>query len=62
MGKHKLCPKISPKKTVEGFIGGVLTNGILFMLFGLIVSMYDTSANTRSRVAFLVWYAQFSAL
>lgn len=44
MGKHKLCPKISPKKTVEGFIGGVLTNGILFMLFGLIVSMYDTSA------------------
>lgn len=44
MGKHKLCPKISPKKTVEGFIGGVLTNGILFMLFGLIVSLYDTSA------------------
>lgn len=28
LGKHKLCPDISPKKTVEGFIGGVITVGI----------------------------------
>lgn len=29
-GKHKLCPEISPKKTVEGFIGGIATTGIVY--------------------------------
>ncbi len=32
LGKTKLCPEISPKKTVEGFIGGLLSNTILFAL------------------------------
>lgn len=36
MGKHKLCPKISPKKTIEGSIGGILGSVILCGLFGWI--------------------------
>lgn len=32
LGKHKLCPEISPKKTVEGLVGGIATS-VLFSLF-----------------------------
>ncbi|MDR0875031.1 MAG: phosphatidate cytidylyltransferase [Clostridiales Family XIII bacterium] len=34
IGSRKLCPKISPKKTVEGAIGGVLGSVLLCGLFG----------------------------
>ena len=26
LGRHKLCPKISPKKTVEGLVGGIVVS------------------------------------
>ena len=35
-GKHKLCPKISPKKTVEGAIGGILFCDLTAVIIGLI--------------------------
>ena len=31
IGKHKLCPEISPKKTVEGFIGGIISTAVVFV-------------------------------
>lgn len=34
-GKHKLCPNISPKKTVEGAIGGIFSS----IVFSLIISI-----------------------
>ena len=40
LGKHKLCPKVSPKKTVEGSIGGFLGATIFCGIFGLIVNKY----------------------
>ena len=36
MGKHPLCPNISPKKTIEGAVGGVLIATLSPLLFGFI--------------------------
>ena len=37
IGRHKLCPQISPNKTVEGAIGGAIGSGIFCVIFGLIL-------------------------
>ncbi len=39
-GKHKLCPKISPKKTVEGAIGGILFCDLTAVIIGLIFHFF----------------------
>ncbi len=35
-GKHKMCPRISPKKTWEGFFGGVIVSILSTIIFGVV--------------------------
>lgn len=37
-GRHKLCPKISPKKTVEGAIGGLVFCVLFVLGYALVIS------------------------
>ncbi len=39
-GKHKLIPAVSPKKTVEGAVGGVVFCVIALVVFGLIIERF----------------------
>jgi phosphatidate cytidylyltransferase len=40
-GKHKLLPSISPKKTIEGFIGGI----VFAIIGGIVIAKYFTHAS-----------------
>lgn len=57
-GKHKLCPEISPKKTVEGAVGGMIVNVALLMLSGLVVSqgIYGGGVQANYLALFLVGF------
>ncbi len=44
VGKHRLCPEISPKKTVEGSIIGILSSALVCSVFGLLLLPVDKAA------------------
>ena len=43
-GKHKLCPEISPKKTIEGALGGIASSIIVAIILNLCFSRADNLA------------------
>lgn len=45
-GRHKLCPKISPKKTVEGLIGGLVIAVLSSLLAGWVYSLISEKTLT----------------
>jgi len=44
IGKHKLIPEISPKKTVEGAVGGLILGTVLSIVFIVIVGLFNPEA------------------
>ncbi len=49
VGSHKLCPKISPKKTIEGLIGGVLMGTFVSTCF------YSTVISSNISLVLLIF-------
>lgn len=64
LGKHKLCPKISPKKTVEGAIGGVLgcvlASLILYAVF--VNFVWETESANYIAVALMSVFLSFISM
>lgn len=63
-GKHKMAPKISPKKTIEGAVGGVVCSVVLFPVAGLVYQSYAAFVHTPVVVNYplLLLMGFFSAL
>ena len=49
IGEHKLCPKISPKKTIEGLVGGVVMGTFVATAF------YNTVINGSMSLVFVIF-------
>lgn len=41
LGRHKLAPVLSPKKTIEGAVGGVAGSALVSFLLGLVLHHFD---------------------
>ena len=50
LGKHKLIPEVSPKKTVEGSIAGIVFAAVSFVVYGMIINNFFDSSLTPNYV------------
>ncbi len=54
IGKHKMTPKLSPKKSIEGAVGGILGAALLFVLYThFVINQYTAMTLSLSLAAAL---------
>lgn len=53
IGKHKLWPEISPKKTIEGFVGGI----VIAVIFAIVMQLIYPFANGMISLIFVTIFA-----
>lgn len=61
-GRHKLCPDISPKKTIEGVIGGVVICVLSMLVAGLVFDFWIFPPQTRVHFLNLVILALIGSI
>ena len=54
IGKHKLAPILSPKKSIEGGIGGILGAALIGVLYGLAINYWGNAAADILEYAIIV--------
>ena len=61
-GKHKLAPVISPKKTVEGAVGGIVCAVACMVIYCLIMSLPVQSLNFRVNYLYAMVYGLLGSI
>lgn len=62
IGRHKLIPSVSPNKTVEGAVGGIVASVIGFVIYGVVMSNMGFEVNYALIIVLAVLCAIFAQL
>ena len=54
-GKHKLCPEISPKKTVEGALGGIFGCTLVYVIYTAILNNFYGFGIDYIKIGLINW-------
>ena len=50
LGKHRGITKVSPNKSLEGYIGGIVSGGIILLVYGLLLQNFAHLAVSMPRM------------
>ena len=62
LGKHKLAPTISPKKTIEGSVGGILATIVFMVIFAFVWHLIFLKDTAKINYLILILYAIVSSI